>query len=59
MNWIRSFDDVGMTDVVSVGGKNAPLRIDAAGADAAWGSDARRIRHNRRRLQNLQRGSTT
>jgi len=25
MNWIQSFDDVGMTDVVSVGGKNASL----------------------------------
>jgi pyruvate,water dikinase len=25
MNWIRSFDDVGMTDVASVGGKNASL----------------------------------
>ena len=25
MDWIRSFDDVGMTDVASVGGKNASL----------------------------------
>lgn len=25
MNWIRSFDDVGMADVASVGGKNASL----------------------------------
>ena len=25
MNWIRSFDDVGMTEVASVGGKNASL----------------------------------
>jgi pyruvate,water dikinase len=25
MNWIRSFDDVGMTDIASVGGKNASL----------------------------------
>jgi pyruvate, water dikinase len=25
MNWIRSFDDVGVTDVASVGGKNASL----------------------------------
>jgi len=25
MNWIRWFDDVGMTDVASVGGKNASL----------------------------------
>jgi len=25
MNWIRSFDEVGMTDVASVGGKNASL----------------------------------
>ncbi len=25
MNWIRSFDDVGMSDVASVGGKNASL----------------------------------
>ncbi len=25
MNWIQSFDDVGMTDVASVGGKNASL----------------------------------
>jgi phosphoenolpyruvate synthase/pyruvate phosphate dikinase len=25
MNWIRSFDEVGMADVALVGGKNAPL----------------------------------
>lgn len=25
MDWIRSFNDVGMTDVASVGGKNASL----------------------------------
>lgn len=56
MTLVRWFDDIGMTDVATVGGKNASLGEMRRALTPAGNPNPRRIRDYRRRLQGLHAG---